>query len=365
MYSCSNRQMVPELEQVVTINLDSGKSNESISKSIQVTKVLSLRCSDSVSISNSNYIKKIIQIKDKNYIFDSKFMTINVFDTIGNYIGQVGSLGKGYGQFSNVQDIMYGNATNRLIVLCNSPNKIIEFSPDGEVLKETPLSFFASNFTNDDSDSYYFFRNQNFEEDGDRTNLVRTDNKYRIKSDFFQSKDGLETSVSFTGAVFGNETEILYNPPFENTIYKIIKDQGIEKFKVDFGSSHNIINFSQDSVPNYLQNKSFITNNLVLVDNLLLFNYVREGSKNVAIVDRDASIIYSSEADDLLDDFFNEGMFYDGNSLVIVMTPAYKANFSDPKKSALEQRFPVIYEKLYNNENCGFPIIVYFEFKKG
>lgn len=362
--SCSNKPVANEDKEVYTINLDNGKSNRSIAQKVGVTNILRLNCSDSVSLSNSNYIKRIYHVKGRNYIFDSKFMAINVFDTIGNYVGQIGSLGTGYGQFSNLQDVQYDKRSNTLVALCNSPRKIIEFSPTGKVLKEMPISFFASNFTINESNSFYFFRNQNFGEKENPTNLVRTDNKYKIKSDFFEIRNGLNIAVGFAGAVFGNGTEVFYNPPFERTIYEIRDDQGYAQFKVNFGSLHNIDYFTPDSAMLYLINKSIITNNLLWINDFLLFNYTREGQKKLAIFDKKIKITYSSEAQDPLDNLFNESVFFDGNRLALLITPSYKYRISDLQKKELEKRFPLLYDELSRTDSCDFPLIAYLSINR-
>lgn len=85
-------------------------------------------------------INRIIDWGDRFVVFDRQGQQVAVFDTTGNCIRQIKRLGKGPGEYIQLDDCTIDNANDELILYADMPGKLIWFDRDGNYLREERIS---------------------------------------------------------------------------------------------------------------------------------------------------------------------------------------------------------------------------------
>ena len=84
-------------------------------------------------------VEKLFLHENKFIIVDTKYHQVKVFDQTGNYLYDIGSIGKGPGQFLNVSD---ANFTDGLIELYSIESSLLlYYKPDGSFVASKRVPF--------------------------------------------------------------------------------------------------------------------------------------------------------------------------------------------------------------------------------
>ncbi|WP_315823541.1 6-bladed beta-propeller [Paraflavitalea speifideaquila] len=159
----------------VVINLSTEIKHASLATYIDSVRLVPLEVNDNAIISSPSGIHKILYKENKYFLLDDKYMAIKVFDSTGKYLYNMGSLGVGKGQFSRVEDMEYNPVHHSILVLCNNPCKMIEFSLNGVLLREVRLEFWATSFAIASSNAWIFYVNQNNSKVSEDKNMILSD----------------------------------------------------------------------------------------------------------------------------------------------------------------------------------------------
>lgn len=107
-----------------------------------------------------NYISKLVWFKDHYYVFDREAMSILKFDSRGNYIGRIGRMGQGPGEYFNIAEFCIDKNQDTLFILTNL-GSIYKYSLEGDFVKNYKLEGdkpFFHDFHIIDSDTLLFWR---------------------------------------------------------------------------------------------------------------------------------------------------------------------------------------------------------------
>jgi hypothetical protein len=74
------------------------------------------------------------------YIFDSQQKQILKFTDQGKFITKIGIKGKGPGEYSSIRDFTIDEENGNILLLSDSPFKLLVLNKHGEFVKETPLT---------------------------------------------------------------------------------------------------------------------------------------------------------------------------------------------------------------------------------
>ena len=106
---------------------------------------------------SQSLLKNINQVAfcDK-YIFVSDFDNVIQFDEKGNFIRQVGSHGRGPGEYIHVNFFDIDNKSKKIYILAWGINTILEYDYNGQFIRSFEISFSTGQFIKIESNSFTF-----------------------------------------------------------------------------------------------------------------------------------------------------------------------------------------------------------------
>lgn len=160
-----------------------------------------------------------------------KTKTVKHFTNQGKFIGLIGSIGKGPGQYTEPTDCVIFN--NMILIYDQFQHKIIFYDKNSHLLKEKKVPFTFSSFHVFANNSFLF---QMFDSDNFHINeiigysLIWCDSLFNIKhKGIYKEKDKYN---NYTNRGLENRLDKIYfHPPFTDSVYQI-KDNG--KIKLEF-----------------------------------------------------------------------------------------------------------------------------------
>ncbi|OQY92902.1 MAG: hypothetical protein B6D37_12890 [Sphingobacteriales bacterium UTBCD1] len=160
-------------------------------------------------------INKIIQQAGRIYVLD-RFVSsrVFVFDSTGKFLFNIGSVGKGRGQYIYPHDMLIDSADNTLLILDSENKRINRYSSlDGEYVSSISLTFSALRFFK--IKNRYFFV-------GGRTdpNLIQTDAKFNVLMGYFPKETWMKKlpHESFHKVA---DSLFLFQLNYKDTLYRI------------------------------------------------------------------------------------------------------------------------------------------------
>ncbi len=98
-------------------------------------------------------VDKLIFAEDGIFVLDRTSKALYSFDFKGNFIKQIGSTGRGPGEWLDPQDVSFDKENKRLVLYCRGTRKMLFYSTDGDFIKEidTGLRFRSMEYINEDT----------------------------------------------------------------------------------------------------------------------------------------------------------------------------------------------------------------------
>jgi hypothetical protein len=128
-------------------------------------------------------IRRIVGIAfSKNYIFISDFDRLTQFDRKGNFIRQVGSNGRGPGEYISVNSFWIDEKSERVYIMGWSIYSILEFDFNGTFRRNFKFAFSSLQFLKADSNNYVFVIPNSTYGDDSEFRLIITDSTGVIKT---------------------------------------------------------------------------------------------------------------------------------------------------------------------------------------
>lgn len=365
-FSCSNNKKKGTVIDSGVIAIEAGLNfqHHSLADSILIEKIVKLETKEKSTLSKDYAIKRILTEGDKIYILDSKFMSIKVFNSQGKYLFELGSLGNRKAEFTNVQDIAINPENKNLWILCNTPKKIIEFSPDGNFIKEIDMSFFASALGFGEYNEIYFFNNQNPNDVSMNKNLIITDQKVAIVNGLFDLPKKLTSAFSFAGNIYQCGKEVFYNPPFDNTIYKLKDGDAQAAYSISFGKLSTPKDFALDSMNYYMLNKASLSMFFVKNDNFIGVKYFNRGlPANLFYNIKSKSVLQTDTSMNNLNFLFTNSIFQNDKDFIMLINYDIIGEFVKKNKETIQKSFPIIYNQMITHKPHDNPYLLYFKIK--
>ena len=343
MFSCKNAKMVYVAEgKPVVINLDSKAAHASIADYVDSLKVVNLETNENSLISEAWGIQRVFYIENKFYILDGKYMAVKVFDANGKYLYSVGKLGMGKGEFVKLDDLQYYPAHNSVMILCNKPSKISEFTLDGRLIGESKLDFFSTAVGFPSSKTRIHYVNQNKNKKTGNNNLLLTDSSNEVKSSGFDMPINIKSTIKFSGGLFSINDSIYFNPAFSNTYYIFKNDTIKPVFLVNYGLKNIPSDIKEDALLDNLIKYSFQYNSFVKTKDYVGFNYLDNKVSSAFYNLHSGTILTSDTKMDSLNMLFRNLMFTNGNDYIMLLDPRRMADFLKRNAALIGYRFPVL-----------------------
>lgn len=344
----------------VEINLDSGVIHPSISGHVDSLSAINLETGDHSLISDAGNIRKIVFKDNKFFILDEKFMSIKAFDMAGRYLFDLGKLGLGKGEFVHIADMEYYPPHNTIMILCEQPRKVTEFTLNGSFVKDSNLDFWASGFAFPSANSRIFYINQNINDASGKKNVLFTDSNNAITSTMFDLPTNISAEVKFSGGLFSTGHSIYFNPVFSDTYYSLSGDTANPVFKIDYGKKAIPAGVGQSELFNRLENFSFQFNTFVKVKEWIGFNYLNRQKSTVFFNTISRKMMVSNVSADSLDILFSNSMFECDDELVMILDSNILSEFLRRNQDSIKRKFPNLYAHLNFQKTHQNPTLLRF-----
>lgn len=245
------------------------KSKTSFTTLINKIEIYPLQTKN-VSLIGAN--PKLIFSDSCYYVID-KFgsKTVKKFDIKGNYIRDIGEVGKNEGQYLNIKSVSI-NAKD--IYINNGNNKITVYSKDGAFKKNIETDFPIKDFI---TYKNRFLINIGYNNEFCDERLLQTDRNFKLKKKFLPLKTkaiNINDNNNFT--MYNNK--IFIKEAFENTIYTLKNNKIEEHCSFCFKGFNINKKYFSDKNPvkafKKLNNKGFA----------LIYNYIKNKSTTVVEV---------------------------------------------------------------------------------
>ncbi len=192
-------------------------------------------------------ISKVVCTNEYIYILDSDISkSVFVFDHLGQFISVINNIGKGPGEFMNIDDFCC-NTKGEVFIYDTRLHKVIKFEISGEFTgQEIKIDFGADFISYLDSTKTFLFYSC-YRQEEDRHNVIETNQKGKIINRYMQfdksaKKDNL-AMMPVTNFSHLNVSTISFFEIFSNNVYFYDDKQIQSKYQFDFGSANLPANF--------------------------------------------------------------------------------------------------------------------------
>lgn len=173
-------------------------------------------------------VRKIIKHNGLIYVLDTfGAKCVLVYDMNGKFIRNIGSMGRGPGQFALPQDFLIDPNTNEIEIISN--RKINYYSMNGEYLRQIEIGFSGINFRKIGKD--YIIAAIGREEH----KVFCTDEKGNIKERYLPTNSNYERGVAFNCFVSYSPEILLFRSRNRDTIYSVNTSNAFPHALIDYG----------------------------------------------------------------------------------------------------------------------------------
>ncbi len=198
-----------------------------------------------VKLETSNHclignINRIVHYKNKFYILDRHIAkALFVFDDYGKFCGRIGKIGKGPGEYINIDYFHIDPISEEILIYDRFKNEIISYDIIGNFNNTQKLKNRIEAFSTINSEFFALFFNYYGSEDikvlpKHNLHIINKNGKVQFKS--FNRSNSKIPSIEYSNSFFNNENDVLFNPSFENRIFVIDSNRISVKYRFDFGA---------------------------------------------------------------------------------------------------------------------------------
>jgi hypothetical protein len=171
---------------------------------------------DSILVSQ---IDKIILHKQKFILFDKNLSLLLVFDPNGYFIGKIGELGLGPGQYQGIKDFSVWEDT--LTIFSTADLRLFQYSlSDLEFLGSYKIEFFGNSMIQFSDNEFMFYINHNPSDFvKDKNVLYYNISTGETKTFFPYDHSKSNAIIPFSGFISKQGNEVYFSLPFDDKVY--------------------------------------------------------------------------------------------------------------------------------------------------
>lgn len=177
---------------------------------------------------------------DRIYVLDNASKSILMFDNQGGFIRQIGSAGKGPGEYINPISIVINEFTSELLIHDDKSRTVLIHDLEGNFLREKPVGFLMNYFAPLGDSAYLvniYLRDNRHLPQIAKSQYLEVDTDWQIKT---AGLDGSVNECSEFGrareGIYPGKTDYLYNPTFSNMVYQYTAGKMEPAYYFDLGS---------------------------------------------------------------------------------------------------------------------------------
>jgi hypothetical protein len=342
--------------------MDSTAPHGSLVNRIDNVDIINIETSDRAVISDASSVQQVIERNSRYFILDDKYMSVKVFDSTGKYLYNVGGLGIGRGEFVRVEEIAYYPPHHSLLVLCNRPTKMCEFTLDGRLIHETNMSFWATSFAVPSENTRLFYINQNKSELSEDQNILLTDSAYAIRSRMFDMPKKISSTLKFSGGLYLEGDGTYFNPALSGTYYLMSNDTAKPVYKIDYGARNVPAGLSELKLMPLLRKCEYQFGTFTKDDDYLGFNYFDRGVNAAFYNLHSRQVLTSDTRLDSLNLLFANTFFEADGEYIMVLDIKRMSGFIKRNYAIITRRFPAFAHLSLDREHPN-PALVTFKLK--
>lgn len=222
------------------------------SRLFQSTQLIPLETNEQSLLDN---IQKIIPDSEgKIYVSTSK--SVSVFDSEGKFIHKINNVGKGPGEYLQIDDFLIDEQEGYIEILDMRGRKIVRYDLSGKYVDQWETKMQSMAFTKINTSTYALYNSNNITEESKYKLEIRKFNTNKSMGQYLKIQDNhyqylfIVNYINFSH--FNNTIHFFY--PENDTIYKINKEGKITPgYAIDFGSNNMPENFIDKEFDNIIQ----------------------------------------------------------------------------------------------------------------
>ncbi len=252
------------------------------SKSYSNVKYVNLECTPESAIGK---IATLEITNDNNFVvFDRKNGKICLFDSLGNYINQIGHRGRAANEYITPEAVAYDKYSNQVVVYDNATRKLIKFDLKGNVVSIVHIKDYIANFEVVDSLHYILFMNhrENLRDGEIGYNLKIIDKKGNIVNQFDSYKKDKMNFRPISEFNFSHQmNNLFFKEYFSSMIYQVSYDKLVPLYFLDYKEknlSYDNCEKSEDVYKIINRDKSIFCQKFFKSNGKFIVNLVEEGT---------------------------------------------------------------------------------------
>jgi hypothetical protein len=269
--------------QRVSINDRLGVEDKDLKQLFSDVELVELKLPDSVFVGQ---VDKVTFQQNKIFIFDKRCSLLLVFDVNGGYVGKVGEVGVGPGQYQSIEDFSVWGDT--ITVISRADLKFLQYSlSDLSFMSSKKVAFFGDRSVQLSEDEFLIYLNHNPSEFVIDKNVVYWNSTSGETKTFFSyDSEKANSIITFSGFLSKQGADAYFSLPFDNKIYVFDKEK--QQFDLAY-ETDNVNDFTRSNREDFQKflyrglfqdpanNVSVLGSAFLKNDNYLVFSYYLKG----------------------------------------------------------------------------------------
>ena len=348
------------------IDITSPLLDQKWSQYLSIREVIPLETSASSSLQG---ISEVLLIGNRFYVAHYPSATIKVFSREGDFLYDIGKLGKGPGEFLYMMGISYVPEKQLLKVFCST--KIVTFNLDGKFLSEAMMPFYPYRFEAMGLDRYVFYMaNNNYVgEITENDNLIVTDRDFNVITKGLPF-EGDGPAFRMSGHVCPSSEGVLAHNSFSDNVYEydVETDELYIKYKLDFAVDREDLPTDHPELLRIRGEEGFLRSPLYEDEKIFSFRYIYQEESHGAVWLREQKVLLNGKSfsPGILSHYLfpPAGQTEDGIPIAAIVPSEYYSNIpnDDPDfLPFLQENYPQLYEVSKDLDGSENPILVLYE----
>lgn len=324
-----------------------------------------------------------LEITDSNiFILEGAENRVLRFSDKGKFLNEIGSRGKGPGEFLRITCFRLNNLKEEIMVYDRRQKKILTYSYNGKFIDEVNFDFYFNVFFEDEDGGYWAFTNNNGNKmkDAEKLNFVKIEENGEINTFIYGVKNYnfLWCNGAHASNHSGGDT-ISFVLPVQEGIYSFYKGEINKKYTIDFkdaqvpdklkrsisSSDRNDRKRNQNRLNEIMKKYAVGYLNLIELKDWIYFTYSYSGKTRFVLFNKSGNKTYDWNKTpynkDCWETYFPI-LYGKNNSLYSCFHPINMIEYFDAvKRKFSEKRLKSIEEFLNETDIDNNPIIIRYE----
>jgi hypothetical protein len=298
-------------------------------------------------------------------------MTIKAFNKEGNYLFDIGKIGRGPGEFFYLSDVCLSHDGQSIWVNDLSGKKLINYSFGGNLINEIQRPIRIVDFAQVETNRWAIYLDYYADQDEDEFNFVVTDENFNLVEGFFPIPFKISNFKEFGHLSRSYDRGIIVNEAFSDTIYLWENNTFTAKYAISFVDKRQKVRMDDNDKHWSVRREEGALMKPIYEDlKILAFRYMYDQEMKSAFWHRKRKELLTDESFDngelLLHLFPPKGMTEDGLLIGAIVPGWFYTGYTKNQPDFLpflKENYPQLYEATMRMEDVDNPYLVYYRIK--